>query len=198
MLRRDTDGTIKENLIIKGNNLLALHSLKKQFAGKVKLIYIDPPYNTGGDANIFTYNNTFNHSTWLTFIKNRLEVAKKLLRDDGFIAIAIDHTELFYLGTLADEIFCRENRLGIITVRHFPGGRTNDKFFATTNEFMLVYACNIDIAKVKELNISEEKFLKKFSEEDEKGKYRLSQFARMGEGLSTTVGSTWCCRRYCY
>ena len=84
------------------------HSLKKQFAGKVKLIYIDRPYNTGGEANIFTYNNTFNHSTWLTFMKNRLEVGRQLLRDDGFIAIAIDHYELFYLGTLADEIFGKE------------------------------------------------------------------------------------------
>jgi len=66
-IKRDEDGTIRENLIIKGNNLLALHSLKKQFAGKVKLIYIDPPYNTGNDE--FKYNDNFNHSTWLTFMK---------------------------------------------------------------------------------------------------------------------------------
>ena len=62
-IKRDEDGTIKENLIIKGNNLLALHSLKHQFAGKVKLIYIDPPYNTGGVADAFTYNNSFKTST---------------------------------------------------------------------------------------------------------------------------------------
>src|SRR5690554_7019641 len=67
------EDTITDNLIIKGNNLLALHTLKKEFAGKVKLIYIDPPYNTSGAANTFTYNNTFNHSTWLTFMKNRLD-----------------------------------------------------------------------------------------------------------------------------
>jgi adenine-specific DNA-methyltransferase len=103
--KRDEKGTIKDNLIIKGNNLLALASLKKKFAGKVKLIYIDPPYNTGGDAETFTYNNSFDHSTWLTFIKNRLEVAKNFLREDGFAAITIDHCELFYLGTLADEVF---------------------------------------------------------------------------------------------
>ncbi len=109
--KTDENGDIKDNLIIKGNNLLAIHSLKKRFAGKVKLIYIDPPYNTGGEANIFTYNNNFNHSTWLTFIKNRLEAAKDLLRKDGFIAITIDHNELFYLGCLADEIFGRDNRL---------------------------------------------------------------------------------------
>ncbi|WP_460484389.1 DNA methyltransferase, partial [Escherichia coli] len=66
-----------DNLIIKGNNLIALHSLKKRFAGKVKLIYIDPPYNTGSDS--FGYNDSFNRSTWLTFMKNRLSIAKDLL-----------------------------------------------------------------------------------------------------------------------
>src|SRR5699024_5843420 len=66
-----------DNLIMKGNNLLALHTLKERYAGKVKMIYIDPPYNTGGDS--FLYNDQFNHSTWLTFIKNRLEIAHDLL-----------------------------------------------------------------------------------------------------------------------
>jgi adenine-specific DNA-methyltransferase len=80
---RDENGLIKDNLIIKGNNLLALHTLKSNFAGKVKLIYIDPPYNTGNDS--FNYNDNFNHATWLTFMKNRLEVAWDLLSEDGVI-----------------------------------------------------------------------------------------------------------------
>ena len=79
---KDTD-----NLIIKGNNLLALHSLKKRFGGQVKLIYIDPPYNTGSDS--FGYNDNFNRSTWLTFMKNRLTIAKDLLRTDGVIIVQI-------------------------------------------------------------------------------------------------------------
>lgn len=83
-----------ENLIIKGNNLLALHSLKKKYAGQVKLIYIDPPYNTGSDE--FGYNDSFNHSSWLTFMKNRLEVARMLLSDEGSIFVHIDHHELLY------------------------------------------------------------------------------------------------------
>lgn len=74
------ENTITDNLIIKGNNLLALHSLKKEFAGKVKLIYIDPPYNTENDS--FKYNDSFNHSTWLSFMKNRLEIAKDLLKKE--------------------------------------------------------------------------------------------------------------------
>lgn len=80
--------SMDDNIIIKGNNLLALHSLKKKYAGKVKLIYIDPPYNTGNDS--FGYNDNFNQSTWLTFMKNRLDVAKKLLSDDGVICVQCD------------------------------------------------------------------------------------------------------------
>ena len=86
-IKRDENGTIKENMIIKGNNLLALHSLKKQFVGKVKLIYIDPPYNTGNDG--FKYNDSFNHSAWLTFMKNRLEVARELLKNDGLFLCSV-------------------------------------------------------------------------------------------------------------
>lgn len=104
---RDKNGTIKDNLIIKGNNLLALYSLKREFTGKVKLIYIDVPYNTGSDS--FNYNDRFNHSTWLTFIKNRLEVAKELLSPDGIICIQCDDFEQGYMRVLCDEIFQKEN-----------------------------------------------------------------------------------------
>lgn len=96
-----------DNLIIKGNNLLALYSLRERFRNSVKLIYIDPPYNTGNDS--FGYNDSFNHSTWLTFMKNRLEVAKELLRNDGVLFIHIDDIEEAYLKVLADEVFGRNN-----------------------------------------------------------------------------------------
>ncbi|HBC4463574.1 site-specific DNA-methyltransferase [Enterococcus faecalis] len=99
----------EDNLIIKGNNLLALHSLKERYAGKVKLIYIDPPYNTGSDS--FRYNDRFNHSTWLTFMKNRLQIARELLADDGVIAVHIDDNEGAYLNILLDNIFGRESKL---------------------------------------------------------------------------------------
>ena len=94
-IQRDENGTIRENLIIKGNNLIALHTLKQQFRGQVKLIYIDPPYNTGSDS--FGYNDNFNHSSWLTFMKNRLEVAKELLTDDGVFFASCDDNEQAYL-----------------------------------------------------------------------------------------------------
>ncbi|WP_228451298.1 DNA methyltransferase [Chryseobacterium sp. ON_d1] len=117
---RDENGTITDNLIIKGNNLLALHSLKKEFAGKVKLIYIDPPYNTGNDS--FQYNDRFNHSSWLTFMKNRLDIAKSLLTDDGSILVQADWNEIHYLKVLLDSVFNRENfRNEIIWAYHGPG-----------------------------------------------------------------------------
>jgi len=100
---RNELGIITDNLIIKGNNLLALHSLKEEFAGQVKLIYIDPPYNTGSDS--FHYNDSFNHSTWLTFMRNRLDVARKMLQEDGVIFISCDDNEYTYLKCICDEIF---------------------------------------------------------------------------------------------
>ncbi|GAA7545818.1 hypothetical protein MMM127_07800 [Helicobacter pylori] len=95
------------NYLIKGNNLIALHSLKKKFAKQVKCIYIDPPYNTGNDS--FNYNDNFNHSSWLVFMKNRLEIAKEFLSDDGVIFVQCDDNEQAYLKVLMDEIFGREN-----------------------------------------------------------------------------------------
>ena len=95
------------NYLIKGENLKVLKSLLPYYTNKVKLIYIDPPYNTGNDG--FKYNDNFNHSTWLTFMKNRLEVARELLADDGVIFVQIDDNEQAYLKVLMDEIFGREN-----------------------------------------------------------------------------------------
>lgn len=169
-----TEFNVDNNFIIKGNNLLALHSLKEKIRGKVKLIYIDPPFNTGGSAETFTYNNSFNHSSWLTFMKNRLDIAKQLLRDDGFIAIAIDHVELFYLGLLADEIFGRDNRMGIISVVHQARGRWMDKNFSASNEFMLVYSKKQG-TNIRNIVIDPDK-KEKFDLEDEKGKYYLKNY----------------------
>lgn len=104
-----------DNLIIKGNNLLALHTLKEKYKGQVKLIYIDPPYNTGNDT--FSYNDSFNHSTWFTFMKNRLEAARDLLRIDGFICCHIDNNEGEYLKVLMDEIFGYENYINTFYIR---------------------------------------------------------------------------------
>ncbi|RJQ24378.1 site-specific DNA-methyltransferase [Candidatus Parcubacteria bacterium] len=139
-IKRDENGTIKENLIIKGNNLLTLHSLKKIFRGKVKVIYIDPPFNTGNDE--FGYNDSFNHSTWLTFMKNRLEIGKAFLQMEGVIFIHHDDKEFSYLRALCDEIFGRENFLNNIVVKTSDpsGHKTVNPSPYSQTEYILMYA----------------------------------------------------------
>ncbi len=174
----DEDGKLMQNLLIKGNNLLALYTLREKLAGKVKFIYIDPPYNTRTDANTFAYNNNFNHSSWLTFMRNRLEVAKELLTEDGMIFIDIDHYELFYLGVLADEIFGFENRIGVLAVVNNLGGRFN-KFFSQAHENKIVYAKNAEKAVIKELILDNSD---RFQLEDEVGRYKRRALQRSGDG----------------
>ncbi|MBW7888817.1 MAG: site-specific DNA-methyltransferase [Bacteroidetes bacterium] len=124
------DISLQDNLIIKGNNLLALHSLKKVYAGKIKVIYIDPPYNPDSKSNTFCYNNSFNESTWLSFMKNRLEVAKELLTKDGALIVAIDENEHIEIGMLLKEIF-KEYEIHCITIVHNPRGIQGTNFSYT-------------------------------------------------------------------
>ena len=126
-IQRDENGVIRENLIIKGNNLIALHTLRQQFRGQVKLIYIDPPYNPDSPSNTFMYNNNFKRSSWLTFMRNRLEVAKELLKNDGSLIVAIDENEQNYLGVLLDEVF-PEREKHCITIVHNPRGVQGTNF----------------------------------------------------------------------
>lgn len=181
----DESGELKQNLLIKGNNLLALYTLRERLAGRVKMIYIDPPFNTQTDASTFAYNNAFNHSSWLVFMKNRMEVAKEMLTEDGIFCVAIDHHELFYLGVLADEIFGRENRLGVIAVVHNPGGRQDEKFFPTAHENMIIYARDISKARIKNLSVNDKKLME-YKYEDEFGKYKLRDFRRSGNNSLRT------------
>jgi len=141
---RNENGTITDNLIIKGNNLLALHTLKKEFAGKVKLIYIDPPYNTGNDG--FNYNDSFNKSTWLTFMKNRFDVAKELLSKEGAIFVQCDDNEQAHLKILMDEVFGNENyRETIVVKTSTPSGvnavnvKRGERLFKV-KEYILFYS----------------------------------------------------------
>ncbi|GHQ17817.1 site-specific DNA-methyltransferase [Helicobacter pylori] len=165
----DLESALKDkntNYLIKGNNLIALHSLKKKFAKQVKCIYIDPPYNTGNDS--FNYNDNFNHSSWLVFMKNRLEVAREFLSDDGVIFVQCDDNEQAYLKVLMDEIFLRENFVGCITHIVKPEGRMYGQV-AKTHEYILVYAKNINNLIFNEI----EKEGHAFSYVDEKGGFDL-------------------------
>ncbi|AYZ11286.1 site-specific DNA-methyltransferase [Chryseobacterium arthrosphaerae] len=186
---RDENGTITDNLIIKGNNLLALHSLKKEFAGKVKLIYIDPPFNTGNDS--FKYNDKFNQSSWLTFMKNRLLISREILSNDGNIFIHIDINEIHYLKILCDEVFGKENFVEeIIWAYGSPsGGRAAGAKPVNIHDTILHYSKSYSDRKQNKIFIPyTEKYIKDWFKYDD-GDGRLYQ-KRM-RGKDENGNSTW-------
>lgn len=124
-----------DNLIIKGNNLLVISSLLKRYEGRVKCVYIDPPYNPTSNANTFAYNNSFNRSTWLVFMKTRLQMAKRFLTSDGVLIVAIDKNEQPRLQILIEEIF-PEYDVDCITVIHNPRGTIGTNF-SYTHEYAI-------------------------------------------------------------
>ena len=146
--------TDSDNLIVKGNNLLVLASLAKKFAGKVKCIYIDPPYNTGSDS--FGYNDCFKHSPWLTFMKNRLDFARKLLSNDGSIWISIDDDEGHYLKVLCDEIFGRDNFVATVIWEKKYSPQNDATWLSDSHDFILVYAKNKSVWRPNLLPRTEE------------------------------------------
>lgn len=159
-----------DNLIIKGNNLIALASILKRYEGKVKCIYIDPPYNTQNDS--FNYNDSFNHSTWLTFMKNRLELARKLLREDGTIFVQCDDNEQAYLKVLMDSIFGRNNfQAEIVWVLEGASG-----YKSLVNNYVRGHESILFYSKSNYFNFNKiylpysEKQIKRFSKLDDSGR----------------------------
>ncbi|MEK4924996.1 site-specific DNA-methyltransferase [Cytobacillus sp. FSL R5-0569] len=169
----------KDNLIIKGNNLIALHSLRNRFAGKVKLIYIDPPYNTGGDS--FKYNDRFNHSTWLTFMWNRLEAARDLLDDGGSIWLNIDDNEVHYLKVIMDSIFPNGFVANVLwQKRTSPDARAT---LGDAHDHILVYTNNVLKFKeqLKTLPLTDEqKDRFQNPDDDPRGQWVSSDFTAQG------------------
>lgn len=135
-----TEFSGEDNLIIKGNNLLAISSLLAKYEGKIKLIYIDPPYNTGSDS--FGYNDSFNRSSWLVFMKNRLEIAKQLLSNDGAIYMQLDYHQVHYAKVLMDEVFGEENfqREIIWRIGWLSGYKTKDNNWIRNHDTILFYS----------------------------------------------------------
>lgn len=136
-----------DNLLLKGNNLIALHSIANRFSGKVDTIYIDPPFNTGSDS--FEYNDRFNESAWLTFMLNRLQIAKKLLKDDGNIFVHIDINEDHALKVLMDSIFKKQNFVEEIIWSYgsASGGRAAGAKPVNVHDYILHYAKNYSSRK---------------------------------------------------
>lgn len=170
---RNETGTITDNLILKGNNLLTLHTLKEEFAGKVKLIYIDPPYNTGKDG--FNYNDSFNHSSWLTFMKNRLEIAKVLLSKDGSIWMNIDDREAHYLKVLGDDVFGRENFIANIIWQKKFAPQNDARYFSDTHDHILIFGKSKNDFKINFLERGEKAVDRyKNPDNDERGPWSSS------------------------
>lgn len=173
-----------DNLIIKGNNLLAISSLLKRYEGKIKLIYIDPPYNTGNDS--FGYNDSFHHSTWLTFICNRIKVASKLLREDGVIFIQCDDNEQSYLKLLCDDILGRENFVNCIAVKmsEATGVKMShaEKRYPKLKEYILFYKKpyfsrfeEIDKYRIDNWDNENNIYLENFTQEDRNEIIRIDE-----------------------
>ncbi len=127
-----------ENMLIHGDNLLALKALEQQYAGKIKCIYIDPPYNTGSAFEY--YDDSVEHSTWLSLMKPRLELLRNLMRNDGCIFIQLDDNEVHYCKVLCDEIFGRNNFITTIVWHKKRGKDNSSRYFSITHDFILVYA----------------------------------------------------------
>lgn len=209
--KKDFKCTIDDNYIIKGNNLIALYSLLPKYEGKVRLIFIDPPYNTKNDT--FGYNDTFNHSTWLTFMKNRLEVAKRLLAPDGSIYISMDYNEIHYLKVLMDEVFGREcfQREIIWRMGFLSGYKTIVKNYIRNHDTILFYSRNPEGMLFNKLYIENKDFKPLIKDQKELRKY-FSNLNLTGEQIDNifnyinhesrgehyALEDTWNCNKWDY
>lgn len=172
------------NFLIEGDNLAALQLLEKTHKGKIDLIYIDPPYNTGNKDFVYDdvfvdINDTFRHSKWLSFMGKRLEIAKRLLSNQGFIFISIDDNEQAELKLLCDRVFGEDNFIATYIKQSKVGGGSDSKFIVKEHEYCIVYSKCYDTAG--EMFITHDQdYLKRYKEEDEKGKFFWDTFARPG------------------
>lgn len=166
-----------DNLIVKGNNLLALRSILPRYRGKVKLIYIDPPYNTHNDS--FCYNDSFSHSTWLTFMKNRLLIAKELLAEDGSIYVQLDYNEIHYAKVLLDEIFGRDLfQAQIIWKRTYSRG--DAQTYGASHDTILFYSKSESFTFNKTFTEYDNDYKKRFSHKDERGLFQDRNLSAKG------------------
>lgn len=166
-----------DNLILKGNNLLALHSLKEKYRNRIKACFIDPPYffNNNKPADTFAYNSNFKLSSWLVFMKNRLEVAKELLEDKGIIYITISSEGAHYLKVLSDDIFGMDNFIADITWQSRKSV-SSDGLISVSSTHILTYAKNINNIKKNEFRMFLDVDGFKHDDNDGKGKYKIEPF----------------------
>ncbi|EGQ9192807.1 site-specific DNA-methyltransferase [Vibrio parahaemolyticus] len=175
-----TDNDIFDNKLIFGDNLLALKALEQEYAGKVKCVFIDPPYNTGSAFE--HYDDGVEHSIWLTLMRDRLEIIRNLLSDDGSLWITIDDNEAHYLKVMCDEIFGRPNFIANAIWEKSDSPRMDANFFSSRHDHILVYAKDINSVVVRKQKLSLSDLPKHYNKVDEEGKpYYLKPLRAMGQ-----------------
>lgn len=172
------------NMLIHGDNLLALKALEQDFSGQVKCIYIDPPYNTGSAFE--HYDDGVEHSIWLSLMRDRLTLLMNLLKDDGSIWVTLDDNEVYYCKVLMDEIFGRRNFVGSIIWEKADSPKMDPKFFSTRHDTILVFAKDID--KLKLNREKSDEIPEHYNKVDEDGKkYYLKPMRVMGGNVSESL-----------
>lgn len=172
-----TDNDIFDNKLIFGDNLLALKALEQEYAGKVKCVFIDPPYNTGSAFE--HYDDGVEHSLWLTLMRDRLEIIRNLLSDDGLLWISLDDNEAHYCKVLCDEIFGRQNFLADVAWEKADSPRSDAKYFSSRYDHVLVFTKNSNLVTLN--RIKDEEPPKHYNKTDESGRlYYLKPLRAMG------------------
>ena len=179
------DGGGEVHFLLEGDNLASLRLLEKTHKGKIDVIYIDPPYNTGNkdfiyDDDFVDSADSFRHSKWLSFMEKRLQIARDFLGEKGVIFISIDDNEQSDLKLLCDEIFGENNFIGLMTLMSNPRGSQNSKNLSYIHEYVLVYSKNALTLELQGVSKSEES-LNEFKESDDNGRrYRLLGLRKRG------------------
>jgi adenine-specific DNA-methyltransferase len=187
--QRLTSKDFFDNRLIFGDNLLALKALEQEFTGKIKCIYIDPPYNTGSAFE--HYDDGVEHSLWLSLIRDRLDVLRRLLRDDGSLWINLDDTEAHYCKVLCDELFGRQNFVGNVIWEKADSPRMDAEFFSSRHDHLLVYAKNKSLFKLKKGVTAQEGLAEHYDKVDENGRpYYLKPLRAMGSDDSRAARPT--------
>jgi len=157
--------------LVHSENYQALNTMLPKFKERVKCIYIDPPYNTGNDE--FIYNDRFRHSSWLTMMENRMQLAREWMREDGATFVSIDDNEVRHLLMLCEEIFGNEQIAALFIAQTNPRGRSLDKYVAKTHEYVAAVVKQATVPTALRQIPKTEKHLAEYKYEDELGSYRL-------------------------
>ena len=175
---------IFDNRLIFGDNLLALKALEQEFSGKVKCVFIDPPYNTG---SAFThYDDGLEHSIWLGLMRDRLEIIKRLLAEDGSLWITIDDNEAHYLKVLCDEVFGRANFIATVIWEKSDSPKMDSRYFSSRHDFVLVYAKSIENLSLNKLADNSDEATKHYNKVESDGRrYYTKPLRAMGSGDDT-------------